>query len=199
MFYEALGEVAKTDDNQREALIGTMRSYYRSGNSGKTLEAVGKVLASQGMSETVKIEATFIRAISNFNSGNTTAATADFESTIKRIDNEWAAESKYHLALIAYQKKEYKNAEKLCFEFISTYPSYAKWLIKTYILLSDVFVEQNMFFQAKATLQSILDNYEERDELYKEAETKYQKVLALESGNSGVKSTQGAGFSEFEK
>jgi hypothetical protein len=56
-----------------------------------------------------------------------------------------------------------------------------------------------MYFQAKATLQSILDNYDERDDLYKEAESKYQKVLALESGNSGVKSTPGAGFSEFEK
>jgi tetratricopeptide (TPR) repeat protein len=199
MFYEALGEVAKTDDNQREAIVGAMRSYYKLGNYNKALEAITKVLSSQGMSETVMIEATFYRGVSHFKSGNSSAAIADFESTIKRIDNAWAAESKYHLALIAFQKKDFKNAEKLCFEFISTYPSYAQWLIKTYILLSDVYLEQGMFFQAKATLQSILDNYDERDDLYKEAESKYQKVLALESGNSGVKSTPGAGFSEFEK
>jgi tetratricopeptide (TPR) repeat protein len=200
MYYEALGEVAKTEDAQRESLLGALRSNHQMKQYSKTIELANKVVATQGMPEGVLIEATFYRGFASQQMGNTSQAISDFESTIKRIDNEWAAESKYQLASIAYTRKDYSAAEKHCFEFISVYPSYAKWLIKTYILLSDIYVAQAQYFQAKATLQSVLDNYEERDDLYKEVEAKYKVVLELESGNSNLRTSPGTtGFSEFEK
>lgn len=200
MYYEALGEVAKTEEAQRESLLGALRSNHKMNQHNKTIELANKVVATQGMPEGVLIEATFYRGLASQQIGNTAQAVSDFESTIKRIDNEWAAVSKYQLAAIAFARKDYPAAEKVCFEFISIYPSNATWLIKTYILLSDVYVAQGQYFQAKATLQSILDNYEERDDLYKEAEAKYKSVLDLESGNSNLRTTPGtSGFSEFEK
>ena len=56
------------------------------------------------------------------------------------------------------------ETEAACFEFIRNYPSYATWLVQTYLLLADVYVAQDNLFKAKATVQSILDNYTKDDE-----------------------------------
>src|SRR5690606_19120843 len=109
-------------------------------------------------------------------------------------------ESKYLLAKMAYQSNDYTLAEKLCFEYISNYPSYPTFMVKTYILLSDVYVAQQDYFKARVTLQTIIDTYEKRDELYQEASEKLQKVKALENQGSKIVTPQGAaGFSDFEK
>jgi tetratricopeptide (TPR) repeat protein len=199
MYYEALMDAAKTEDNQREAVLGAMRSYYKLNNFGKTIELSEKVIGVSGMSETVQIEATFYRGMSRMNRGEVAGATADLESVTKRINNEWAAQAKYSLASMAFKAGDLKKAETLCFEFIGTYPSYAEWMVRTYMLLSDIYVAQQQYFQAKATLQSVLDNFDSKDSLYKEAEQKYNKILEMEAQGSKLKAPAGAsGFSDFE-
>lgn len=199
-YYESIREIASTEDIQNEAVLGAMRSYYQVKNYPKTIEFANRTSAIQGLSEMVQVEAVFYRGIAQFHSGNKSAAVADLESVIKRINNEWAAEAKYTLALNAYQAKDMTAAEKLCFEFISNYPSYPVWMVKTYILLSDVYVVNGDYFKAKVTLQSVVDTYKTKDDLYKEASEKLQKVIALENQGSKITNPAGtAGFSEFEK
>ncbi len=199
-YYESLREISSTEDGQNDAILGAMRSYYQIKNYPKAIEYANKTIGIQGLSEMVQVEAVFYRGIAQFKTGNTSAAATDLESVIKRINNEWAAEAKYTLALMAYQRKDMTQAEKLCFEFISNYPSYSVGMVKTYILLSDVYVANGDYFKAKVTLQSVVDSYEKRDELYKEASEKLQKVIALENQGSKLTQPKGAsGFSEFEK
>lgn len=199
-YYESLKEIASTEDLLNEATLGSMRSYFKIKNYNKATDYANKVLNMKGLSEIIQVEAVFYRGISQFNLKNTSAAVIDLESVIKRINNEWAAESKYDLALIAYQKNELDNAEKLCFEFISNYPSYSQWMVKSYILLSDVYVSKGDYFKAKVTLQSVVDTYEKKDELYNQAIEKLNKVKALESQGTNVNNPKGvSGFSEFEK
>jgi hypothetical protein len=50
------------------------------------------------------------------------------------------------------------------------YSKYEFWVAKGFILLSDIYVVQKDYFQAKATLQSIIDEYS-KDDL---------KIIALE-------------------
>ena len=40
---------------------------------------------------------------------------------------------------------------------------YSENMYSDYLLLADVLIKQNDFFQAKATLQSLIDNYEGQD------------------------------------
>jgi hypothetical protein len=47
----------------------------------------------------------------------------------------------------------------MCFDLAKEMPNYDYWVAKTYILLSDTYVGLKDAFQAKATLQSIIDNY----------------------------------------
>jgi hypothetical protein len=73
-------------------------------------------------------------------------------------------------------------------------------MVKSYILLSDVYVSKGDYFKAKVTLQSVIDTYEKKDELYNQAVEKLNKVKALESQGTNVNNPKGvSGFSEFEK
>lgn len=199
-YFESIREIASTEDVQNDAILGAMRSYFQLKNYSKTIEYANKTLSIAGLSEMVQVEAVFYRGTAQFKLNNSIAAKTDFESVIKRINNEWAAESKFNLALMAYQAKDMVAAEKLCFEYISNYPAYPIFMIKTYILLSDVYVANGDYFKARVTLQTVVDSYEKRDELYQEATEKLQKVKALENQGSKLVAPNGAaGFSDFEK
>ena len=43
-------------------------------------------------------------------------------------------------------------------------PSHDYWVAKTYILIADNYVAMKDIFQAKSTLQSVIENYEEKED-----------------------------------
>ena len=58
-------------------------------------------------------------------------------------------------------KKDYKKSEKIIFELINEYGSYDQWIAKGFILLADIYAKYGNTFQAKQTLQSIIENQED--------------------------------------
>ncbi len=65
------------------------------------------------------------------------------------------------------------------FEFIDEFSSYDYWLAKSFILLADIYTITGDLFQAKQTLQSIIDNYEGA-ELVKVAYEKQNIIFEME-------------------
>ena len=59
-------------------------------------------------------------------------------------------------------------------------------LVKTYILLADLLIKQKDYFNAKATLQSVIKNAKFTD-LKQEAQDKLLQVKVLESKNTKLK------------
>lgn len=60
----------------------------------------------------------------------------------------------------------------MCFDLAKDMPNYDYWVAKTYILLADNYVRLKDNFQAKATLQSIIDNYKGKDDILPTARQK---------------------------
>lgn len=198
--YNALLESAQSEENLRTAQTGIMKCKFKLKQFAGALEAAEKFIQLKGLPEMEMLEALYIKGVSNYELGALDKAYTDLESITKKINNEWAAEAKYLMVKIRYLQKKYKEAEDQAFEFMDMYPSYAQWMAKNYILLSDIYLAQNQLFQAKATLESLLDNYDKKDELYNEASEKLKKIIELESKESKVKApVNGAGFSDFEK
>jgi hypothetical protein len=92
---------------------------------------------------------------------------------------EISAESTYGLAKINFINDSLKACEKYIYEVVDGSPRYPFWIAKSLILLSDVYVKQEDYFQSKAVLQAILDNYKGKY-LKNVAKTKLQEVEALE-------------------
>lgn len=87
-----------------------------------------------------------------------------------------AAEAKYNQAKIKYIQGDPETGEKLVFELVNEFSAYDYWVANSFILLADIYFQQNNLFQAKQTLQSIIDNYEGEDL----KEIARQKYVAIE-------------------
>ena len=57
---------------------------------------------------------------------------------------------------------------------VNLFPNYGEWISKSFLLLADTYVKQNDLFQAKLTLQNLIDNYD--GELKQEAEQKLAEI-----------------------
>ncbi len=72
--------------------------------------------------------------------------------------NRFGAEAKYNVAHILHLRGEYNNCEVEVFSLIKKFNTYDYWMGKALILLSDNYVAKEDIFQAKVTLQNVIDN-----------------------------------------
>ncbi|MGZ3777443.1 MAG: tetratricopeptide repeat protein [Mucilaginibacter sp.] len=117
---------------------------------------------------------------------DTASAVKEFQYTVDNTKTIDAAEAKYNIANIEYHKHNYKASQKTCFDLVKELPNYDYWVAKTFILLSDDYVAMKDDFQAKATLQSVMDNYKGNDDILPTAKQKLDQF-------GGAKRKQNAG------
>ena len=65
-------------------------------------------------------------------------------------------------------------------------------------MLSDIYKDDKKILQAKATLQSLLDNYSQDDDVKAEAQQKLDAILATEMDNSRLKLQDNGTQMQFE-
>jgi hypothetical protein len=89
------------------------------------------------------------------------------------------------LAYLTYLDDSLVVAEKMIFELSENYSS-DYFIVKAFILLADIYVLQENDFQAKATLESIIDNHE-GEELLNIARKKWELIVERESLENEIK------------
>lgn len=143
------------------------------------MAAAYKLLAAEKLSDEMKLEALVIKAKSLYESDEMLLAKSSFKDIIEFSQGEAGAEAKYMVANIDYQISDLAAAEKNVFELINQYAPYDYWVAKGFILLSDIYLKNDNVFQAKETLQSIIDNYN-GVELKEVAIDKLQEIIMQE-------------------
>ncbi|MFD0792575.1 tetratricopeptide repeat protein [Mucilaginibacter litoreus] len=116
--------------------------------------------------------------------GDTTAAVKELNYTVTNTKTVAAAEAKYNIANIEYLQGKYKASQKTCFDLVKELSNYDYWVAKTYILLADNYVALKDNFQAKATLQSVIDNYKGDDDVLPAAKEKLNKLVPQKAGQT---------------
>jgi len=177
--YRRLNESAEYKSNVIEALTGLMRCYYSLQKYDTAIFVSEKLLGQEKIQDNLSNEANLTIGLASLATNNLTLAKEQFMSVSKNSLNETGAQAKYNLAYILYLQENYPEAEKTVFELTEKFSSFDYWVAKGYILLSDVYVKMNNRFQAKQTLQSIIDNYEGED-LKKEATEKLYSIIEQE-------------------
>jgi len=174
--YKALQLNAEYAANLTKAIEGQMECNFRLGKSADAIDAAYLLLERENLNNEQVFNARFIIAKSAMALQKPDLAKKEFEKTAALSDDERGAESQYMLAEIQYQQKNYNKAETLIFELANHFAAEEYWKAKGFILLADVYNAGGNVFQAKQTLQSIIDNYDGAD--LKEIAT--QKLAALE-------------------
>lgn len=177
--YIRLEQNAENQLYLQQARTGQMRCYAQLADHPKAYAVSSKIIKEKQHPEEIITEAYLVLAKSSLGLDSVIAAQTYFETVLKRTRNEMGAEAKYHLALIHFDMQNYEMAEKEIFELINDIPSYDFWIAKAFILLADVYVKTDNTFQAKHTLQSIIDNYD-GEELVIEAKKKLKAIADQE-------------------
>jgi TolA-binding protein len=158
-YYEKLEKVSSNDANSLLALKGELSSAYQAGDAQKTIKAAGKINNYPNLPEELIREATFMSAKANYSLNNFDEALRDFRKTATEVSSIEGAESKYRVAELLYKKDKQAEAEKTITEFIDQKTPHQYWMAKVFLLLADISIKKGDSLQARATLQSLKDNY----------------------------------------
>lgn len=164
--------------NYNFALNNLMLAYAGLQVPDQTLKYVDLVRNYEKSSEDDRYKAGLFAGKAYLLNNDTITAKKELNAVVKATKSITGAEALYNLAEIEYQQKEFKKSSKTCFDLINNMPNYDYWVAKSFILLADNYVALKDNVQAIATLKSVQDNYEGKDEIL---ETVKQKLDQLNS------------------
>jgi TolA-binding protein len=179
-YYAALERIASSRDNLAVALLGQLKSSSLMNASMDTIAQTSFKYLNSGVSQKEGvIEARLNIARFFIKSMQPDSALPHFQYVLKETKNAMAAESKYNIAYIQYLKKENKACKKTIFELNDQYSDYELWTSRAFILLADVYTREKDYFQAKATLQSVIEGVSD-ETIKKDATEKLRQVIDQE-------------------
>jgi TolA-binding protein len=178
--FDALKNMATSTSSSNVAIEGKMNSSYYSDNYEQAIDAAKNLLQNEKVSIEQSLQAHFILGKCYLALDQKEDAGREFNIVDKLTTNELGAESKYFTAWFAFETNDYAKTEEIIFQMVDEYSSYDYWVAKSFILLADVYAKQDNMFQAKQTLQSIIENYSGED-LRKVAQQRLKKISDQEN------------------
>jgi TolA-binding protein len=174
--YAQLEKQSEFTANLLDAKIGLMRTNYNLDDLNAAKEWADKVSIMENVSVQVTNEINLIHGKYLLDQGQHAQAFSKFSAVAGSAKATLlGAEAKYLAAYSKYLLQNYSEAEKEVFGLAEKFSAFDYWVAKGFILLADIYAALNDNFQAKHTLQSIIDNYEGED-LKNIARQKLQKI-----------------------
>ncbi|MCG3166718.1 MAG: Lipopolysaccharide assembly protein B [Bacteroidia bacterium] len=186
LMFAVLEEVAEVEQNLINARIGLMRCNYELGEYDEAARYAEKVTGMEKISDDILNEAHLIIAKSALAQEKEGLALAAFNKVANASQTAVGAEAEYNVAAIHYRQGNYDVCEKTIVNIIKNRPAYPYWIAKSFILLADNYVAKDDDFQAKLTLQNLIDKYEGQD-LKKIAQDKLNAIIQRENDEELMK------------
>ena len=162
--YQRLETLADNAGVILDARIGVMRCLFHLKRYSQAIEAAGKVLENRDLPPEKIRETQFILAQSYHEDNNLNAALTEYRKVANDVRSIEGAEAKYHIIDILIRQNKMQEAEDEVFDFIEKTTPHQYWMAKSFVLLSDIYVAKNDEFQAIHTLQSVIDNYDVKND-----------------------------------
>ena len=179
--FNRLETVANSKWNVLKAYTGQMRCNFHLNNLQKAVAAAEKVKKSDIANETLIREAEYITGKSYYVQENLTQALPALRKVASDTKLEEGAEAKFLVSEIYFRQNKKAEAENEIDDFISKGTPYLFWLGKSFLLLSDIYIDNNQEFDAKHTLKSLIENYNnDTDGIKNEASRKLSAIEAKE-------------------
>ncbi len=158
--YYAKAEVLINVKNRLiEARVGLMRSAKELNDNEKIINSCDKVIHTEQAPKELLREAHYNKAITLFRKKDYLNSLIEFRILAEDLSSKEGAEAKYMIANTLFLTNEYENSKLEIMDYISKSTPHQYWLAKSFLLLADIYLKQDDTFQAKATLQSLIDNY----------------------------------------
>lgn len=184
-YYQQLKGLSSSKENTLAALRGILRCHYELQQWPQVETSAHELLSTSNISTDDQIVCYFYLGRAAQAQQNCDEAITQYQTVARMTKSELGAEARYFIAQCKLAQNKLKEAETAAFDVIKSTPSYDYWVASAYILLGNVFWKENDYFNAKATLQSIVDHCE-IPELVEQAKDVLSKVVAEEKSHSKI-------------
>jgi TolA-binding protein len=157
--FHRLEKIASTKKEQYNAWSGLMESFYLQAQYDSSDFYAKLILEKGSVNAGAQNKASLYLGKTALARGDYETAKDEFLNTLNTAQDEYGAEAKYSLGHIFYTQKEYKQCYETLISLNKDFASYTDWVGKSYLLLADNFLAQNDVFNARSTLQSLVDNF----------------------------------------
>lgn len=183
MFYGMLRNIAMDEASLQTAYSGMMQCSYNMNDYKSTVAYADTLAQVPGIDDVTLSKALLQKARSLYRLEEYDKA----QDVFRQLENvklvATAAEARYYVAEIYFRDGKDKEAEEAANKSIQQSGGNEYWVVRSYILLADILTRQKDYFNAKATLQSIIKNCK-IPELKVEATDKLEQVKQLEGKKS---------------
>ena len=180
-YYDKLFPIAENKSTKFVAALGRLRCAYNAKNYDNVIMSAQDVIDSDRSNEETVREAQYKMAKAFYAKDNKSRALSLYEKLSQEVVSYEGAESKFMTASINYENGNDSIAEEIIYDFAQSSTPHAYWLAKSYILLAQIYFDEEDIFSAKHTLQSVLSNYDnETDGIKDEAQDKLTAIFEAE-------------------
>jgi TolA-binding protein len=178
--FRRLEQLASSKKDLFTAWSGLMQSHYNLKQYDSVAVYANLILEKGNVNASAQNMATLYLGKAAMEKGDYETAKDEFLNTLNTARDEYGAEAKYLLGKIFYLTKEYHQCYETLIGLNKDFSSYEEWVGKSFLLLADNFVAQEDYFQAKATLQSLIEHFPD-PAVREEARQKLKDVEALQA------------------
>jgi len=180
--YKQLEDNAEVKSNLMIAREGQMKTAFADSNFNNALESARKLLITDKVSDEQVRTARHIMAVSYYQTNQLDPAITQFRILAQDMNSREGAEAQYMVARMLFEQNELQKSEDEINNLIGSGTPHIYWIAKSFFLLSDICMSRNDRFQAKANLQSVIDNYgDDSDGIVAEANAKLKLIVDEES------------------
>jgi TolA-binding protein len=176
-FYTQLAGEARNQREQNLAWNGLLTNYYERQDLDSAYLYARNLAASNVGSSEAGITGNLFRGRIAYERNNRTEAREAFAAVLEVTNAVQAAEAQFMLGKIKADAGKFEESNDLLFSMGNNFAQYDYWLGRAFLLIADNFLSLKENYQAKVTLQSVID-YSPNEEIVKQAT---EKIIAVEA------------------
>ena len=174
--YTRLIAITNNPTTKLNAQINLLRSAQVLGKHDIVVQHSQGALASSILPPETAIEIRYYRAKAYLAQKKNEAAIDDLCHIAVDTRNIYGAEAKYLLAELYYNIRQYDKAEQEILDYINVSTPHTYWLARSFILLSDVYMQKDKHIEAKQYLLSLKQSYTADDNIAEMIEVRLNRL-----------------------
>jgi TolA-binding protein len=162
-YYNIVLANARNKREQFNAWTGLMDAHYGQAKYDSVVYFADQIITTGNATLSAQNKALLYKGKVAFQQGNYDKAIDEFLKTLNSAQDENGAEAQYLMAEAMFRQKQYKQSLEALFELNKTFAAYENWRGRGFLLIADNYVALEEMFQAKATLNSIIENSPDKE------------------------------------
>lgn len=156
-YFTAIVGQSRSPVDEAEVTLGLMLTQFFLKDYPQAIKVASQLLAQEELIPGSAAKALLVKGKSQRSLGQYSEAEDSFGLLIQEYSTEEAAEALHLLALHFREKGDIKGSNELIFDYSIQFSEFEYWYGSMFLLLADNYLKLGEVFQAKATLQSVID------------------------------------------